>query len=236
MVAAVKSRIRGLLTLYPRWLCRQEFERQAFSRFNERPIEYGFVFRKLAEIYPQNVLDVGTGTTALPQVMRDCGCLVTATDNVRDYWQSEMFNRHYHILEDDITATRLAAKFDLVTCVSVLEHIERSEAAVRNMVDLLAPDGYLILTFPYNEREYVRNVYELPGSSYGQDASYITQAYSRVQVEKWLRDNPLILVEQEHWQFWEGDFWTVGRQVLPPRRVAAHDKHQLSCLLFQRRG
>jgi hypothetical protein len=31
----------------------------------------------------------------------------------------------------------------------------------------LACGGHLIMTFPYNETRYVRNVYELPGSSYG---------------------------------------------------------------------
>jgi len=223
-----------LLNLYPEWLCRREFESQAFVRFNERPVELSFVFRTLAEIYPRSILDVGTGTAALPHLMRYCGALVTATDNVRDFWPADMFNRHFHIIDDDITDTGLKDKVDLITCISVLEHIERSDAAVRNMFSLLNPNGCLILTFPYSEGGYVRNVYELPGSSYGQGAPYIAQSYSRTELDRWLRENEGVIIEQEYWQFWEGEHWTVGKQLIPPRKVTAKDKHQLTCILIRK--
>jgi SAM-dependent methyltransferase len=207
---------------------------QAFSRFNERPVEFGFVFRILGEIYPRTVLDVGTGTTALPHLLHNCGCLVTATDNVRDYWPSGMFNRHYHVIDDDITATRLSGDFDLVTCISVLEHIPQPDRAIQNMFSLLRRDGHLVLTFPYNERRYVRNVYDLPRSSYGAGAPYITQAYSRSDVERWLQGTGGVIVEQEYWRFWEGDYWTVGKQLIPPQKVTADDAHQLTCILMRK--
>ena len=111
MLKAAKSIVKNLLNRYPQWICRQEFESQVFTRFNERPIEFGFVFRKLGEIYPRNILDVGTGTTALPHLVRNCGFLVTATDNVHDYWPSGMLNRHYHVVDDDITNSHLKDTF-----------------------------------------------------------------------------------------------------------------------------
>ena len=104
MLKFAKQTIKNQLNLYLKWICRREFESQIFSRFNERPIEFSFVFRKLGEIYPKTILDVGTGTTALPHLMRNCGYLVTATDNVRDYWSSGMLNRHYHVIDDDKSA------------------------------------------------------------------------------------------------------------------------------------
>jgi len=234
MLKAIKGQSECALSFYTRWVCKREFDTQSFVRFNERPVEFGFVFRHLARIYPRDVLDVGTGTTALPHLMGNCGLLVTATDNVRDYWPSGMFNRHYHVIDDDITNTRLQHTFDLITCISVLEHVEDSAAAVRNMFSLLSPGAYLILTFPYTEREYVKNVYELPGSSYGQDAPYICQSYSRNEITGWLRDNKGDIIEQEFWQFWNGDFWTVGNQIIPPRKVTAEEKHQLSCILIRK--
>jgi SAM-dependent methyltransferase len=236
MLGSLRKVLTNIVGFYPLWLSRREFRNQRFTRFNERPVEFDFVFRKLAEIYPRTILDVGTGTSALPHLMRKCGFLVTATDNVRDYWPAGMFNRHYHVIDDDITNTRLHEQFDLITCISVLEHIENSSAAVRNMFRLLSPDGHLILTFPYTERSYVRNVYELPGSSYGRGRPYITQSYSRAEVNRWLEENQGMLVDQEFWQFWEGEHWTVGKQVIPPRRVRADEKHQLSCLLLRRRA
>jgi 2-polyprenyl-3-methyl-5-hydroxy-6-metoxy-1,4-benzoquinol methylase len=235
MLRIVRIQVKNLLNLLPAWVCKWEFEHQAFTRFNERPVEFAFVFRKLGEIYPRNILDVGTGTTALPHLMRNCGSLVTATDNVRDYWPAGMFNRHYHIVDDDIRNTRIIDKFDLITCISVLEHIEDSHAAVRNMFTLLNPNGHLILTFPYNEKNYVRNVYELSGSSYGQGEPYITQSYSRTELNRWLQENQGVIIEQEYWQFWDGSHWTVGSQIIPPKKVSAEDKHQLSCIHLKRR-
>lgn len=235
MLKLVKSHAKSLLNRYPAYLCRQEFDAQEFTRFNERPVEFAFVFRMMAETYPKKVLDVGTGTTALPHLMRNCGALVSASDNVRDYWEEGMLNRHYHVLDDDITDTRIADRFDLVTCISVLEHIEKSDDAVRNMLSLLSHGGRLILTFPYNERSYVRNVYELPGSSYGRGAPYITQSYSRAELDRWLAENDAEIVEQEFWRFWDGEHWTVGRQIIPPERVGPEDPHQLSCVCIRRK-
>ena len=234
MLKFAKQTVKNILDRYPEWICRREFDSQTFEGFNERPIEFSFVFRKIGEIYPRTILDVGTGTTALPHLMRNGGCLVTATDNVHDYWPSGMLNRHCHIIDDDITDTRLTGTFDLITCVSVLEHIQKPVDAIRNMFSLLKPKGHLILTFPYSERSYVRNVYELPGSSYGKGAPYITQSYSRKELGRWHQENDGTIVDQEYWQFWEGDHWTVGKQLIPPKRVTADDKHQLTCILMRK--
>ena len=158
MTRTAKSILKNLLNYPSQWFCRREFEKQVFQGFNERPVEYGFVFRKLAEVYPHRILDVGTGTTALPHLMRNCGFLVTATDNVRDYWPEGMLNRHYYIINDDITNSHLKATFDFITCISVLEHIEDADHAVANMLRLLKQDGHLVMTFPYTERNYVRKM------------------------------------------------------------------------------
>lgn len=145
-----------------------------------------------------------------------------------------MLNRHYHVIDDDITATQLSGTLDLITCISVLEHIQKPNNAVRNMFSLLRPQGYLILTFPYNERRYVRNVYEEPGSSYGKGAPYITQSYSRSDVQRWIKENDATIIEQEYWQFWTGEHWTIGEQVIPPKCVGTDDKHQLTCILMRK--
>lgn len=234
MLVLARRTVKNLLNLYPRWKCKREFEHQTFLRFNERPVEFGFVFRKLAEIYPRGILDIGAGTTALPHMMRNCGFLVTATDNVRDYWPSGMINRHYHVIDDDISDTRLSGPFDLITCISVLEHIRKADDAVRNMFSLVKAKGHLILTFPYTDKRYVENVYELPGSSYGKGVPYITQSYSRSELVRWLEENRGTILAQEYWQFWEGDHWTVGKQLIPPKRVTSEDKHQLTCVLIRK--
>jgi len=232
----VKSYIKKILNCYVQNICKAEFLNQKFKKFNERPVEFQFVFKQLSKFYPKKILDVGTGTTALPHLMRNCGFLVSAIDNVKDYWGSGMINRHFHVIDDDITKPKLQDSFDLITCISVLEHIENYNEAVHNMLSLLNPNGYLILTFPYNENAYVRNVYELPGSSYGQNASYITQSFSRVEINGWIQENACHIEAQEFWQFWSGEFWTTGKQIIPPKMVSSNDNHQLLCMLIQRRG
>jgi SAM-dependent methyltransferase len=48
-------------------------------------------------------------------------------------------------IEDAILTT---ASFDLITCISVLEHIPQDKSVIETMWSLLRPGGKLILTFP----------------------------------------------------------------------------------------
>lgn len=232
MLDFIKGMIVNLLNPYSKWMNKREFKYQPYS-FNERAVEFSFVFKQIARIYPQRILDVGTGTTALPHLLYNCGFLVTAIDNIKDYWTSGMYNRHYYVINDDITNTQLVDKFDLITCVSVLEHITNFDAAIRGMFKLLNPNGYLILTVPYTESKYVENVYALPKSNAGKDIPYVTQSFSRNELNGWLKDSGGTILEQEYWQFWDGDFWTVGNKLIPPKKVGINERHQLSCLLLQ---
>jgi hypothetical protein len=100
----------------------------------------------------------------------------------------------------------------------------------------LNPNGYLILTFPYTEHKYERNVYELSDSSYGQDLPFICQSFSRKELDKWMKDNDGIISDQEYWRLWEGEYWTEGKQIIPPRQVSAVEKHQLTCILTQKKA
>ncbi len=234
MFKNLKYKLQKAAYLGVSWVCRKEYKTQKFVRFNERPVEFAFLFRVFSNLYPQRVLDIGTGKTALPHLMRNCGALVTAADNITDYWPQGMINRHYHILDDDITKTRLKESYDLITCISVLEHIEDHQTAVQNMIKLLKPGGHLVLTCPYHEREYQPNVYQLPDSSYGQKYAFITQSFSRNELNHWLEKSGGVLIEQEFWQFWEGKHWTVGQQQIPPKKVQSEDRHQLTCLLIQK--
>ncbi len=232
---SILSALRRLSAVYYRWVCRREFLRQEFRGFNERAVEYAYVFENLAEVCPRSVLDVGTGVTALPQLMRTCGSIVTAIDNIRDYWSDGMSNRHFYVLDENILSPKLDKKFDLITCISTLEHISAHDTAVDAMFSLLAPGGRLILSFPYCEDEYVPNVYALPGSI-GEDAyPFRTQVYSRRQVDIWLARNNARIVRQEYWKFFSGRFWTLGERIVPPERTGVSQPHQISCLAIERR-
>lgn len=232
--AVMVDPVRNALNSYITSVCRDEYENQQFHRFNERPVEFGYVFRKVGELYPKTILDVGTGTTALPHLLRNCGHLVTATDNVRDYWPEGMVNRHYWVVDDDITSTKLDTQYDLVTCISTLEHIKDFDSAVRNMLRLTKPGGHLIITCPYNELKYCENCYELPDSAYGKGEPYVTQSYSRRDIDRWCETNGATLIDQEFWQFWTGELWTQGKQIVPPVRSSSKEPHQHTCMLLRK--
>ncbi|MCD4664227.1 MAG: class I SAM-dependent methyltransferase [Bacteroidales bacterium] len=234
MVRNIKLKIKRLIDGYIRRTCKDEYENPTFQRKNERAVEFSFVFKHLSRICPDNILDVGTGITALPHLIANCGFKVTAVDNIKDYWNKDMFNRHYYIINDDITKTKLNKKFDFITCISVLEHIKNSDSAIRNMFKLLNSKGYIILTCPYKENQYIKNVYDLPGSTYGQNLSFICQSYSRERLNKWLHENGGEIIDQQYWQFWSGDFWTQGDQIIPPVQVKVNQKHQISCILIRK--
>jgi 2-polyprenyl-3-methyl-5-hydroxy-6-metoxy-1,4-benzoquinol methylase len=233
-IDSFKSLIKRAGLLYVRALCAREYKTQVYTGTNERPIEFAFLFRQLVKFWPKRILDVGTGLTSLPHLMRNCGFLVTATDNIKDYWPAGMTNRHYHIVNDDITNTGLTETFDAISCISVMEHIHGHRDAMKSMYKVLNPGGHLILTCPYNEKRYVSNVYELPDSSVREKHAFVTQAFSRNELEEWLADSPFVLIEQEYWQCFEGDYWTCGARVEPPVRVSSGDTHQLCCLVFKK--
>ena len=67
----------------------------------------------------------------------------------------------------------------------------------------------MILTFPYNEEQYVDNVYKLPGAGYGQNEPFICQVYSRKEIDQWMQENKGRMVDQEYYEVFTGDHWTL---------------------------
>lgn len=217
-------------------LNKAEHRNPPFTNFNERPIEYRFVFEQISQYYPKTILDVGTGLTALPHVMANCGCKVTAIDNIKDYWKGGIFNRHFLVKDDSIVRPREKGAFDMITCISTLEHIEEFDQAIHSMFSLLKKDGLLVLTFPYTEKTYIENVYEMAGTNAPQLPGFKTHSFSRKEIDRWVRDNNAAIIKQEYWQFFTGECWTVGQWLATPRQVSERDLHQISCILLTKEG
>ena len=218
---------------YVQEICRREYESQHIRR-TERLVEYRFVLASLFRTAPHTVLDVGTGTTALPHLLNSCGFIVTAIDNIDDYWEGGICNRHFYIIHDNITQTQITKTFELISCVRVLEHIRNHEAAIQCMFSLLGEGASLALTFPYNANRYIQKVYKLPAAGYGENAPYICQVFWRNEVDNWLRKNKGTIVEQEYWQSFSGDLWTCCERLYPMGHVTKQEQHQLCCILVQK--
>jgi 2-polyprenyl-3-methyl-5-hydroxy-6-metoxy-1,4-benzoquinol methylase len=231
MLRLLKNLTHRIGQSYVRAVTRSEFHAQKERRLNERPIEYRFAFEAIMQSGPRTVLDVGTGLSALPSLIHTCGPVVTAIDNIRDYWPSGMVNRHFHIKDEDATRS-ITGTFDMVTCISVLEHIKAHDNAIHCMLSALHPGGYLVLTFPYNEKQYIPNVYALPGAGYGSDLPYVAQVYSRKELDRWF--SGASIVTQEYWRVFSGEFWTFGETLRPPVPASKDELHQLTCLVVQK--
>ena len=145
-------------------------------------------------------------------------------------------NRHYLIINDDITESKLTKKYDFITCISVLEHIPVHKEAMKGMFDLLNPGGHLLLTVPFNEEKYIDNVYKMPEASYGKDHAYICQIFSRKNMNTWLADSSWEIVEQEYYEVFTGELWTFGEHIYPPKKVEQNEKSHLSCILLRKKG
>jgi SAM-dependent methyltransferase len=210
-------------------------QKYPLKRMNERPVEFAFAFKYIAQFYPKTMLDVGTGGAAFPHVVNYCGIKMIATDYIDNYWTNGMSNRHVPIVKQDITHPTLNQKFDMITCISVLEHIKENRAALKGMFSLLNEGGHIVLTFPYNENKYVEDVYRHPNAGYGKDHAFIGQVYSREQVNHWLNDNNAEIVAQEYYEVFTGELWTMGESIYPLKPTTADKKHHLTCILLKKK-
>ncbi len=231
----VKSMVHRAGRWYIRRVCTSESQHQTFSHHNERSIEYRFALQVLADKRPRNVLDVGSGTTAWPHLLRNCGYVVTAIDNVRDYWPKGMVNRHWTVLDVDILnpTDRLSGEFEAITCISVIEHIEDHGRAMQNMVGVLTRGGFLILTTPYSHHHPHPNVYKDPKALYGEDYPFICRSSSEAELNQWLRTG-LTLERRELWRLFTGPVWATENRCTWEQAETDDQPHQLGCFLFRK--
>jgi len=212
-----------------------EQRKRPFPKINERPVEYGFSFKHLQKLCTGKLLDIGPGKSSWPHILSTCGYEVIAIDKIDGYWNSYI-NRHYKVVNDDITNPQLKEKFQFATCLSVLEHIPDHFQAIMNIHSLLDKNGYLILTFPYNETSYNEDIYKHPNAGYGHGSNFITQVYSRNEISEWITGTSFKIIDQEYYKVFTGEFWTFGERITPCLKVDNTDLHHLTCILLQKIG
>jgi trans-aconitate methyltransferase len=221
----------GNLLLRP--LLSFELRKRKSPAVNERPAEYAFSLHQIQQYCKGHILDIGPGISSWPHLLYNCGYKIKAIDRIDGYWGS-FFNRHFKITKDDITNPKTQEKYQFITCLSVLEHIPDHRAALKNMYNLLEDGGYLILSFPYNEQQYHSNIYKHPKAGYGQNSKFITQVYSRNEINQWLGDSSFKILEQEYYQIFTGELWTFGEVICPTLKTTNDRLHHLTCMLMQK--
>lgn len=132
-------------------------EQQTRLDINERIIENPFVFQHLPKSKKTKILDIGSCETIMPIQLASLGYQVTGMD-IRPY---DLTHPNLKFIQEDICQTTLPKEsFDVITCISVIEHIgldtlygkshkqTSDKKALQQMYKLLKPGGELILTTP----------------------------------------------------------------------------------------
>lgn len=130
-------------------------------RWPFRQLEYSFAMAAIMDHGPvgTDVLDAGSGITPFGHALARMGFDVCACDYDRplmeDLAAARMEDIYGSVVRyewQDLTALRFADdSFDVITCISVLEHIQApsDQMALRELTRVLKPGGQLIVTVDY---------------------------------------------------------------------------------------
>lgn len=94
------------------------------------------------------ILDAGCGTGINLAYLQEFG-RVTGVDDSEDAIRFCRRRGNVSVLAGDLRALPLNTdRFDLVTALDVIEHIDEDETAVQNLVRVTKPGGHLLITVP----------------------------------------------------------------------------------------
>lgn len=139
----------------------------AYSIFMQWPIrklEYSFIFHNCKPFLKSNMktLDAGCGLTPTARWFASQGCDAYGVDFDKETIrylqnkQSHLYDPNVHLSTQNLIALKFEDNtFDLITCISVLEHLPRlsSIKAISEMLRVLRSGGMLILTVDFTDKE-----------------------------------------------------------------------------------
>lgn len=110
---------------------------------------HAVVFETLVRLRspPARVLDLGAGTGAWANRLHRAGYAVTALEKTGEHYAGSA----PLVLADlnaDFAARLGEERFDILTCIEVIEHVENPRHLLRNARQLLNPGGLIVITTP----------------------------------------------------------------------------------------
>jgi len=119
---------------------------------------FGVITRLIPRGGVHRVLDVGCGSGWLSEMLAGRGFTVTALDIGADSLKrasrrmEERKRRVFFVLGDVYRLPFADSGFDAVVASEVLEHLERPSDALTELVRVLRPGGWVVVSTPYRER------------------------------------------------------------------------------------
>jgi 2-polyprenyl-6-hydroxyphenyl methylase/3-demethylubiquinone-9 3-methyltransferase len=125
------------------------------------PLRLDFI-RARTTVDGKRVLDVGCGGGILSESLANCGAVVTGIDMAEKPLQVARLHRFESTLDIDYQLTSIEAlgeaqpgKFDVITCMEMLEHVPDPQSVINACRRLLRPGGELFLsTINRNPKAY----------------------------------------------------------------------------------
>ena len=159
-----------------------------------------FIFSLMKGLSFRTVLDAGCGTGILLQQISEAYPRTHLTGSEYasqglEFAKRRLPHAEFHVL--DLSRAVLPGKYDLVTCIDVLEHIPEDRAALRNLKTMTA--GHLILSVPLGR--LLQAEVERMGHVHG---------YKRMELESSLREAGFKIVRTIQWGF---PFYNIHRRI-----------------------
>ena len=127
------------------------------------PLRLDYIDRRSGGLKDKNIIDVGCGGGILAESMAQRGAHVTGIDMGKAPLQVAKLHKHESGVEVDyqqITAEEMAqqhpGKFDVVTCMEMLEHVPDPASVIKACAQLVKPDGTVFFsTINRNPKSYL---------------------------------------------------------------------------------
>jgi SAM-dependent methyltransferase len=178
---------------------------------HEQVVEIALRYKKPG----QTALDLGAWSGALAERLSAAGFQVTAADLDKNF---ELNSEFVQVNFDDPDFDRkFSSKFDVITSVEVIEHLENPTGFLRSINRLLKEDGVAILTTPNVDNVPSRLKFFVRGEVRTMDKTapeHITPIHLDLFTRRTVPRSGLKV--QEHFVHPEGDFPLTGRRFLVP--------------------
>ena len=145
----------------------------------------------------KKVLDAGCGWSIFPLILRALGHEVTTIDfNFADRLNNRQLVYGYNDIKNydgDLADTEFMVQFknsfDVVSCISIIEHVYDADIILNNLKNCLVPTGVIGLTFDFTDNEDIENVtqdpiYQAQVNKYSAKGKLITKAGLQEMIDK----------------------------------------------------
>jgi 2-polyprenyl-6-hydroxyphenyl methylase/3-demethylubiquinone-9 3-methyltransferase len=117
------------------------------------PLRISYIEQRAGGLTDKSILDIGCGGGILCEAMADKGAVVTGIDMAEQSLKVARMHLHESQLEVDYQlstieafAEKQTAKYDVITCLEMLEHVPDPDSIIASAITLLKPDGQLFLS------------------------------------------------------------------------------------------